>query len=63
MFLFYDDRIEMTCKNQSNLQLTVVLKLTSLIEAIEKRVKLNKKIRSIAKSLLFFSDNFRLINY
>ena len=61
MFLFYNDRIEITCKNQSNFQTTVVLKITfgqflrSLMEAystVERRVKLTKKCRSIAKSSL-----------
>ena len=28
MFLFYDARIEVTCENQSNFQITVVLKIT-----------------------------------
>ena len=28
IFLFYDDRIEVACKNQSNFQITVALKIT-----------------------------------
>ena len=35
-FLFYDDRIEVKCKNQSNFQITVVLKITFQITGVLK---------------------------
>ena len=57
--------------NQCIYQIPVVLKITfkrfrrGLIEVYdiaERRVKLNKKRRSIAKPSLFFADNIGLIN-
>ena len=57
MFLFYDDRIEVTCKKQGNFQITVVLRILTGKKHPKIKLQRLRKIRILTFGSLVHQIN------